>query len=80
MDESDLNNKMDVDREDEDEDEDAPGEVDGDAPANDHERGQTKCETVLCIDSGPALEVRWCPLPCHDGVGRLSFPLFSPPL
>ncbi|KAI0277541.1 hypothetical protein BGY98DRAFT_979460 [Russula aff. rugulosa BPL654] len=25
-----------------------------------------RCEMVLCIDSGPALELKWCPLPSHD--------------
>ncbi|KAH8117283.1 WD40-repeat-containing domain protein [Phellopilus nigrolimitatus] len=28
--------------------------------------GETKCEMVLCIDCGPALEIKWCPLPSHD--------------
>ncbi|KAF9556184.1 hypothetical protein CPC08DRAFT_694740 [Agrocybe pediades] len=28
--------------------------------------GEMKCEMVLCIDSGPAYELKWCPLPSHD--------------
>ncbi|KAH7924733.1 hypothetical protein BV22DRAFT_1195685 [Leucogyrophana mollusca] len=24
------------------------------------------CEMVLCLDGGPAHEVKWCPLPAHD--------------
>ena len=28
--------------------------------------GLMKCELVLCLDSGAAQEVRWCPLPSHD--------------
>ena len=28
--------------------------------------GQMKCEIVLCIDSGAANDLRWCPLPSHD--------------
>jgi transcription factor C subunit 6 len=27
-----------------------------------------RCEMVLCIDSGPPLELKWCPLPSHDSV------------
>ncbi len=32
------------------------------------DRGEMHCEMVLCIDSGPALELKWCPLPSHDSV------------
>ncbi|KAF6763682.1 hypothetical protein DFP72DRAFT_480903 [Ephemerocybe angulata] len=28
--------------------------------------GRMKCEMVLCIDSGSAVELKWCPLPSHD--------------
>jgi hypothetical protein len=28
--------------------------------------GQMKCEMLLCLDSGPAYDLRWCPLPSHD--------------
>ncbi|KAF9532755.1 hypothetical protein CPB83DRAFT_806345 [Crepidotus variabilis] len=30
------------------------------------DKGQMKCELVLCIDSGPAFDLKWCPLPSHD--------------
>ncbi|KAG6911400.1 hypothetical protein DXG01_016497 [Tephrocybe rancida] len=30
------------------------------------DRGEMKCEMVLCIESGPAHELKWCPLPSHD--------------
>ncbi|KAF8163757.1 hypothetical protein B0H34DRAFT_650320 [Crassisporium funariophilum] len=30
--------------------------------------GEMNCELVLCIDSGPAYELKWCPLPSHDSV------------
>ncbi|KAK0196439.1 hypothetical protein F5146DRAFT_1217516 [Armillaria mellea] len=33
------------------------------------------CELVVCIDSGPAYELKWCPLPSHDVIsGRDSKP------
>jgi hypothetical protein len=32
------------------------------------DKGEMHCEMVLCIDSGPALELKWCPLPSHDSV------------
>lgn len=32
------------------------------------DKGEMRCEMVLCIDSGPALEIKWCPLPSHDSV------------
>ncbi|KAH6902491.1 hypothetical protein BKA70DRAFT_1520930 [Coprinopsis sp. MPI-PUGE-AT-0042] len=28
--------------------------------------GQMTCEMILCIDSGPAFDLKWCPLPSHD--------------
>jgi hypothetical protein len=28
--------------------------------------GEMRCEMVLCLDSGPAYDLRWCPLPSHD--------------
>ncbi|TFK64273.1 hypothetical protein BDN72DRAFT_889630 [Pluteus cervinus] len=28
--------------------------------------GYMRCEMVICVDSGPAHEVKWCPLPSHD--------------
>lgn len=32
------------------------------------DEGDMHCELVMCIDSGPALELKWCPLPSHDSV------------
>ena len=32
------------------------------------DKGEMGCEMVLCIDSGPALELKWCPLLSHDPV------------
>lgn len=29
----------------------------------------THCEALLCIESGHANELKWCPLPSHDPVG-----------
>ncbi|TFK17192.1 hypothetical protein FA15DRAFT_761163 [Coprinopsis marcescibilis] len=37
----------------------------------------TKCELVLCIDNGPALELKWCPLPTNDAVDILLQSLSS---
>ncbi|KAI0723855.1 hypothetical protein C8T65DRAFT_627670 [Cerioporus squamosus] len=28
--------------------------------------GEMRCELVLCIESGPAFELKWCPLPSGD--------------
>lgn len=28
----------------------------------------TRCEALLCIESGHANELKWCPLPSHDSV------------
>ncbi|KAI0063453.1 hypothetical protein BV25DRAFT_1915354 [Artomyces pyxidatus] len=30
--------------------------------------GVMRCEMVVCIDSGPAYELKWCPLPSHDSL------------
>ncbi|KAL4259264.1 General transcription factor 3C component [Pleurotus pulmonarius] len=30
------------------------------------ESSKVTCEMVLCLDSGPAHELKWCPLPSHD--------------
>ncbi|KAG5650434.1 hypothetical protein H0H81_012285 [Sphagnurus paluster] len=32
------------------------------------DRGQMKCEMVLCLEGGPAHELKWCPLPAHDDI------------
>jgi len=37
--------------------------------------GEMKCEMVLCIDTGPAHDLKWCPLPSHDDV---NFPVLTP--
>ena len=29
---------------------------------------EVRCEMVLCLESGPAQEIKWCPLPAHDQV------------
>lgn len=29
---------------------------------------EIRCEMVLCLESGPAQEIKWCPLPAHDQV------------
>jgi len=34
--------------------------------------GEMKCEMVLCIEGGPAHELKWCPLPSHDIVSSRS--------
>ncbi|KAH9079690.1 hypothetical protein EDB83DRAFT_2514204 [Lactarius deliciosus] len=36
------------------------------AERSDDDKGEMRCEMVLCIDSGPAFELKWCPLPSHD--------------
>jgi len=30
--------------------------------------GEMKCELIICIDGGPAHDLKWCPLPSHDKV------------
>jgi hypothetical protein len=37
-------------------------------PAGKSNEEMMKCEMVLCHDSGPAHELKWCPLPSHDTV------------
>ncbi|KAF8516951.1 hypothetical protein BU17DRAFT_92339 [Hysterangium stoloniferum] len=31
-----------------------------------HDPGIMRCEMVLCLDGGPAHDLKWCPLPAHD--------------
>ncbi|KAH8828172.1 hypothetical protein DL96DRAFT_1669346 [Flagelloscypha sp. PMI_526] len=31
-----------------------------------------KCELVLCHEAGPAMELKWCPLPCHDRIDQTA--------
>ncbi|KAK7048195.1 pre-mRNA splicing factor [Favolaschia claudopus] len=33
-----------------------------------NDRGVMRCALVLCIDSGPAQDLKWCPLPSHDSI------------
>ncbi|KAH9484533.1 Transcription factor tau subunit sfc6 [Psilocybe cubensis] len=35
-------------------------------PSKPNDDGQMKCEMVLCLDTGPAYDLKWCPLPSHD--------------
>lgn len=44
----------------------------GEGTAKSQEPGEVNCEMVLCLDSGPAQEIKWCPLPAHDrwDIGR----------
>ncbi len=37
-------------------------DVDEDAP----DAGGVRCDMVLCVDSGPAHDLKWCPLPAND--------------
>jgi transcription factor C subunit 6 len=30
--------------------------------------GMMKCAMVLCLEGGPAHDIKWCPLPSHDHV------------
>ncbi|KAI6161423.1 hypothetical protein EDD17DRAFT_1587403 [Pisolithus thermaeus] len=30
------------------------------------ESGEMRCEMVLCLNAGPAQDIKWCPLPAHD--------------
>ena len=44
-------------------------DVDGDVGSGtdrSEDQGEMRCEMVLCIDSGPAFELKWCPLPSND--------------
>ena len=47
--------------------------VDGAGPSNaaptpPDDAGEMHCEMVLCVESGPAFELKWCPLPSNDPV------------
>ncbi|KZT71332.1 hypothetical protein DAEQUDRAFT_707212 [Daedalea quercina L-15889] len=35
---------------------------------NGDDPGEMRCEMVICIESGPAFELKWCPLPANDPV------------
>ncbi|KAG9226490.1 hypothetical protein CCMSSC00406_0005843 [Pleurotus cornucopiae] len=36
------------------------------------ESSRVTCEMVLCLESGPAHELKWCPLPSHDMMSDAS--------
>lgn len=36
------------------------------------------CELMICIDCGPATDLKWCPLPSHDPVYLSSNKLMDP--
>ena len=38
------------------------------ANSEDGSAGILRCDLVLGVDSGPALDLKWCPLPSHDAV------------
>ncbi|TFY75751.1 hypothetical protein EWM64_g8261, partial [Hericium alpestre] len=42
------------------------GEGNAAATDGDDEHGEMRCEMILCVESGPAFELKWCPLPSHD--------------
>ena len=42
------------------------GGPDSDAQAQSQDAGEMQCEMVLCIESGPAFDLKWCPLPSND--------------
>ncbi|KAH9931712.1 uncharacterized protein BXZ73DRAFT_90130 [Epithele typhae] len=41
-------------------------DVDSAGQSSTDDRGEMCCEMVLCVDGGPAFEVKWCPLPSGD--------------
>ncbi|KAF9218317.1 hypothetical protein BS17DRAFT_791722 [Gyrodon lividus] len=42
-----------------------------------HDPAEIRCEMVLCLEGGPAQEIKWCPLPAHDRWGGVT-PIDSP--
>ncbi|KIK97454.1 hypothetical protein PAXRUDRAFT_10176 [Paxillus rubicundulus Ve08.2h10] len=38
--------------------------IDDDDPRRDP--AEIRCEMVLCLEGGPAQDIKWCPLPAHD--------------
>ena len=46
--------------------EDAMDVDEGGPGTSSDDSGEMRCEMVLCIDSGPAFELKWCPLPSND--------------
>lgn len=41
-------------------------QVDEGTTAYPKDAGEMRCEMVLAIESGPAFELKWCPLPSND--------------
>lgn len=39
--------------------------------------GAMKCELIICVDGGPAHDIKWCPLPSHDKVCSVYWSLPS---
>ncbi|OCH93813.1 hypothetical protein OBBRIDRAFT_817558 [Obba rivulosa] len=42
----------------------------GKGTGREDDAGEVQCEMVLCLDAGPALEVKWCPLPANTSSER----------
>lgn len=38
----------------------------------DGREGVVQCEMILCLEDGPAQEIKWCPLPAHDAARNLG--------
>lgn len=47
----------------------------GKAKAVTPDPGVMKCELVLCLESGPVYELKWCPLPTHDPLEGAAYVL-----
>jgi len=45
-------------------------------PSTRQTEGRMSCEMVICHDSGPVHDLRWCPLPSHDSVRTHNCGLF----
>ncbi|KXN81270.1 Transcription factor tau subunit sfc6 [Leucoagaricus sp. SymC.cos] len=54
----------------------SPPETDSNVNGGEGERnpGKMECEMVVCHDSGPAHDLKWCPLPSHDPYSDRSRP------
>ncbi|KAG6332021.1 hypothetical protein ID866_7067 [Astraeus odoratus] len=33
---------------------------------SERDSGEVQCEMILCVENGPAQDIKWCPLPAHD--------------
>lgn len=45
----------------------SPSQPEG-VPNLDEDPGVMRCEMIVCIEAGSALELKWCPLPSHDNL------------